>query len=206
MGQARFDKAAATWDEQPVRVLLARSIASVIQQHTPIDDTMTVLDFGCGTGLITLELQPFAQRIIGLDNSASMLAELEKKIQARNLTNVETLHLDIAQNNRTDVQADLIVSAMAFHHVENVRDALEALTNMLKPGGRIAIADLDTEDGSFHEDNAGIHHFGFDRAWFQEQLTDLGFADIQDVTAYQVERNRPDGDRVYPVFLIYGQR
>ena len=52
-----------------------------------------------------------------------------------------------------------------LHHIEDTAAALRGdLGALLRPGGRLALADLDTEDGSFHDPDAeGIHHLGFDR-------------------------------------------
>jgi len=53
-----FNKAAATWDEEPRRLKLAGEVADAIAKSIPLTPSMDVLDFGCGTGLLTLNLQP----------------------------------------------------------------------------------------------------------------------------------------------------
>ena len=51
---------------------------------------------------------------------------------------------------------------------------------LLRPGGRIALSDLDTEDGTFHSAEAeGIHHQGFDRAALAELARNAGFVDVE---------------------------
>ncbi|NIV32583.1 MAG: methyltransferase domain-containing protein, partial [Anaerolineae bacterium] len=61
-------------------------------------------------------------------------------------------------------QFDLIVSAMALHHVEDTERLLQRFHQHLSPGGGIALADLDQEDGSFHPPEVeGVFHDGFDR-------------------------------------------
>ena len=72
-----FDKEAATWDQNPGRVKLADDVAdTIIREIHPAGD-MDVLDFGCGTGLVTLRLQPFVNTITGADCSKGMLGVLQ---------------------------------------------------------------------------------------------------------------------------------
>ena len=52
---------------------------------------MDALDFGCGTGLVTLQLQPFLHSITGVDGSQGMIDILKQKIEKKNLTNVKTV-------------------------------------------------------------------------------------------------------------------
>jgi predicted TPR repeat methyltransferase len=63
----RFDQAAATWDEQPRRVKLAQAVAEDIGRQIHLSRDIDVLDFGCGTGLLTLALQPLVRSITGAD-------------------------------------------------------------------------------------------------------------------------------------------
>ncbi|HOF87457.1 MAG TPA: class I SAM-dependent methyltransferase [Armatimonadota bacterium] len=208
MSQSRFDLAAATWDAQPARILQAKTIAQAMLSQVPVHPAMTVLDYGCGTGLVTLALHPHVRRIIGVDSSPGMLAKLHEKLQALGITNVETRLLDLAtQPPPPDMRADLIVSAMALHHIADIPHLLRALTELLTPGGSVALADLDAEDGSFHTDMTGVHHLGIDRAWLTAQLVALGFQDVAASTAHIVERLDAAGTpRRYPVFLVSGHR
>ena len=208
MSQSRFDQAAATWDEQPTRIMMAKAIAQAILTQVPVSPAMTALDYGCGTGLVTLALQPHLQRIIGVDSSPGMLAKLQEKMQALGITNVETLHLDLAtQSPQPGLRADLIISSMALHHIADIPHLLQELTQLLTPGGYLALADLDAEDGSFHTDMSGVHHKGIDRAWLMAQLDALGFEDISATTAHVVERPDETGTpRRYPVFLVSGHQ
>lgn len=55
---------------------------------------------------------------------------------------------------------DGIISAMALHHIKDTQHLLRTFTSHLHPGGFIALADLDREDGSFHtHGNEGVFHF-----------------------------------------------
>lgn len=200
--QARFNQAAPTWDENPVRQLMANAIAAAMLAAVPIDLSMTVLDFGCGTGLVSLALQPHAKRIIGIDCTPGMLAIFDEKVRAYGLNNVETHCLDLCTHTAPQLHADVLVSAMALHHIADLPSLLPTLVSILSPGGYLALADLDCEDGSFHEDKTGVYHSGLDRAWLIAQLQELGIEELHAVTAHTIER--PSGR--YPIFLISGRK
>ncbi|MEN6469465.1 MAG: hypothetical protein ABFD45_11020 [Smithella sp.] len=61
-----FDQDAALWDQNPGRVKVATDIAQTMIREVNPDSTMDVLDFGCGTGLLTLALQPMVHSISAL--------------------------------------------------------------------------------------------------------------------------------------------
>ena len=64
-----FNKEAAQWDANPGRVKLAGEVAAaIIREARPTRD-MDVLDFGCGTGLVTLKLQPLVKTSTGVDSA-----------------------------------------------------------------------------------------------------------------------------------------
>ena len=84
---------------------------------------------------------------------------------------------------------------------------LNALADHVKPGGRVALADLDTEDGGFHGDAGGVVHHGFARETFGHWLRQAGFADAQFSTAFTVRRESDDGTRHdYPIFLAIASK
>ena len=56
---------------------------------------------------------------------------------------------------------DLVVSSMTFHHIRDTGMLLDRMAEILKPAGRIAIADLDSDEGKFHDTNDGVFHNGF---------------------------------------------
>jgi len=199
----RFDKEAATWDEKPRRVQLARSVADEIARRIPLSRERDVLDFGCGTGLLTLALQPLVRRVTGADTSAGMLDVLRAKVRELGLANVATILLEEgAPPSFPPDRSDLVVSSMALHHVEDLAQLFRAFHAHLHPHGQVALADLDCEDGTFHEDPRDVFHLGFDRDEIEALLADAGFVDLAVTTAAVTHKNGRD----YPVFLVTGTR
>ena len=198
----RFDEIAGTWDEEPRRLALASSVAEAIGTAVPLSPALEVLDFGCGTGLVTLALRPRVGRITGADTSSGMLEQLRRKIAAGTLGNVEAVWMDPAQPRLPDGPFDLVVSSMTLHHVEDPGPVFRAFLERLRPGGRVALADLDREDGSFHDDARGVFHLGFDRADVARWLEAAGFVDVA-VRLATVDRKN---GREYPIFLATGRK
>jgi len=201
-----FDKEAAAWDENPMRVKLANDVADAIIAEAHPTREMEALDFGCGTGLVTLRLQPLVKTITGADSSQGMLAILDAKARKQDLANVRTQAVDFEHRERIEGAFDLVVSSMTFHHVQDTVGLLKEVFSLLRPGGTACIADLEKEDGSFHPDNTGVFHYGFDREHLRGLFGDAGFCEVRDTTAAHVVRAGKKGTREYPVLLISGRK
>lgn len=200
-----FDQDAALWDDNPGRVKLAGDIAEAITEEINLTPSMDVLDFGCGTGLLTMHLQPLVRTITAVDSSRGMLDVLDAKIKGRNLTNVKTIFLDIGKDGVLEGAYHLISSSMTFHHIRDIRPVLNRFYDILLPAGRICIADLDIDDGQFHENNDGVFHFGFDRNSLSNTFQAAGFRDIKCRTAAQVIKPvHGGGSRAFTIFLMTG--
>jgi len=199
-----FRDKAQDWDARPVPAQISEGVSHALMQHVPLSPTLTVLDFGAGTGLLLTKLAPHVGRLLAVDISATMLAKLAEKLaeQPALAAKVETFCQDVTRAP-LGRQVDLIVSAMAMHHVEDTAGLLAALREHLIAGGRVALADLDAEDGTFHPpDTEGVFHHGFDRTHLERQLAAAGFVDVAFHTACVVHRDGRD----YPVFLVTATR
>jgi predicted TPR repeat methyltransferase len=153
------------------------------------------MDFGAGTGLVAGRLAPHVGRLVAVDVSEAMLGKLAEK---EALQGKVAVHCQDILEKPLDQKVDLVVSAMAMHHVEDTAALLKALYEHLEPGGRVALADLDTEPGDFHPpDVEGVFHHGFDRERFAALLEEAGFTKPTIVTACEVSKD----ERSYGVFL-----
>lgn len=198
-----FDKEAALWDENPGRVKVAKDVAAAILQNVTITADMHALDFGCGTGLVTLQLQPLVKSITGMDSSRGMLDILKSKIARLKLANVTTQFLDPESGNALGGSYDLVVSSMTLHHIRDIPALLSQLFSCLNPGGRLCIADLAPDDGRFHENNTGVFHFGFDRNSLGTLLLDAGFQDVRASKATEIAKPGASGElQTFTVFLM----
>jgi cyclopropane fatty-acyl-phospholipid synthase-like methyltransferase len=202
-----FDKEAATWDDKPARIKLTDEIMAAVAARISLDKSMNVLDFGCGTGLLTLRMAPFVGTVTGVDASPGMLEVLKAKIAREGIANVRALLLDLVGGDSLDDCYHLIVSAMTFHHLANMAPVLGKLHACLKPGGYLCIVDLDPDGGRFHDDAAGVFHAGFEREAMRNAFGEAGFHDIRDLTAAEVVKPDRLGEMSrFTVFLVTGRK
>ena len=202
-----FDSEAASWDKEPGRVKLATDITDAIRNDVALTSDMDALDFGCGTGLVTLQLQPFLHSITGVDGSQGMIDILKQKIEKKNLTKVKTRFFDMEKGDVLEGRYHLIVSSMTFHHIKEIKALLDQFYHVALPSGYLCIADLDPEEGLFHSDNNGVIHFGFDRDRMCQLFIEAGFDNVSHRTAATVMKPIHDGRMVeFTVFLVTGQK
>ncbi len=178
-------------------------MAEAIRAALPLQPHMTALEYGCGTGL--LQFCPaggFPAHITLADTSQGMLNVLAAKIADSGLRKMTPLRLDLTTDPLPASRFDVIYSLMVLHHIPDTNHILRQFHALLVPGGWLAIADLDAEDGSFHTDGSTDVHLGFERAALQAQVEAAGFTGVTFSTAYRIPKN----GRVYPVFLLTAQK
>jgi 2-polyprenyl-3-methyl-5-hydroxy-6-metoxy-1,4-benzoquinol methylase len=202
-----FDAAAASWDENPGRVRLADDIARAISERIVLTPDMDVMDFGCGTGLLTFRLQPLVRSVTGIDSSRGMLDVFNAKIAKLKLNNVRSELVDLDEGATLTGHYDLVLCNMTLHHIREIEPLFAQFHKVAAPGGYLCVADLDADEGRFHEDHTGVFHSGFDRAALRDIFTKAGFDDVRDMRAAEVAKPGRDGEtRRFSVFLMTGRR
>lgn len=201
MDTAHFDRAAATWDDNPVRLQLTRAIATAVAAQVPPQAQGVALEYGCGTATLSFLLAGHVGRVVAADTSPGMLAQVRRKLAAAGVSNVIPRQLDLTRGQVPRERYDLILCAMALHHVADAHRLLRTFAALLRPGGWLALADLEREDGSFHGAEH-VPHYGFEPATLTATLAAAGLTDAAWRTVHQVMRN----GRTYPVFLLTARR
>jgi ubiquinone/menaquinone biosynthesis C-methylase UbiE len=201
MSNEYFDSMAMQWDDNPMRRELAKAVWNFIENSVVFNDGMEAIDFGCGTGLLSVLLSERVKSVYALDASVGMLGRLCEKIDRQGISNIRTVHHDITSDEPLKIAVDLAVSAMALHHIDDTAEAVGKLASYLKPGGRILLVDLFSEDGSFHTD-VEVFHDGFEPADIEKLLTSNGLRIVKSEKIFEMKKN----DAVYPVFGICGEK
>lgn len=197
-----FDDKARDWDTSERRQR-AQAVAQAIRDRVPLTDQTRVIEVGAGTGLLGLGLAEEVGEMVLTDPSAGMLEVTFDKLADGRHPNVSAVRFDLLTDPPPGEPFDLAVSLLVLHHLADTHAALSAVRGLLRPGGWVALADLDAEDGSFHGPDAeGIHHQGFDRGAIVELAREVGFSEVAASDATQLER---DGEE-YGVFLLTGRR
>ncbi|MEU5001253.1 class I SAM-dependent methyltransferase [Streptomyces sp. NPDC021622] len=109
-------------------------------------DVTHIVDLGAGTGTGTFALldQFPTARVTAVDSSAEMLAGLTEAARARGLGDrVHTLRADAGAGLPGVMDADLVWASASLHHLDDPAAALAGIRTALRPGGLLAVAELD---------------------------------------------------------------
>lgn len=165
-----FDSMASHYDS-PERQQLAEIIRKEVQSQLPKDIAeKTLLDYGGGTGLVSLPLAKRFKEVIIADASEAMLETAEKKIQQAKLENVRTIHADATVSFPT-VQADIILLSLVLLHIPDTDTILKKLHEHLSADGQLFLVDFDKNEAISHPK---VHN-GFEQKVLEEQLEEAGF-------------------------------
>jgi ubiquinone/menaquinone biosynthesis C-methylase UbiE len=140
----RFDALTPFYD--PIVTLTSREMGFKrrLLEHARIKDGESVLDLGCGTGTLAIEIkkQRPKAKVSGLDADRSVLA------QARAKSKEAGVKIDFQRGTATELpydarSFDVVVSTLVFHHLtdEAKADTAEEIRRVLRLGGRVLIAD-----------------------------------------------------------------
>ena len=192
---SHFDTRAKNWDKGNTQVAGAKVIADAIQAKITLNDTMEIIDFGTGTGLLGFNIATSVKQVHGVDTSRKMLEKLEEKNSAS--LHIIPYHQDILEEPLTE-KFDGLVSSMTLHHIENVRLFFQTVYKTLTENGFVAIADLEQEDRTFHSDNTGVFHYGFEKEALIKVVQECGFNHVSFENINTIKKTH----RNFGVFLL----
>lgn len=200
-----FDLKAAEWDNNPVICDRAEAIAKEIRKLIPLTKQMTALEFGAGTGVTSFILKDSVKEITLMDNSSEMVKVMNNKIKTSGVKNLKTINFNLEKDEFRDEKYDLIFNQMVLHHISDIEKIIKKFYNLLNPGGFLAIADLYSEDGSFHGEGFTGHN-GFDIDKLSVQIKKYGFTNISHRRCYTINKKISDTiTKPFDVFLITAQ-
>lgn len=157
--QARFDALASTWDNVKYRTDHAAVVASFMVYKKWISERSEVMEFGCGTGLLTFELlkqgQKF-QRIDGVDNSKGMVEQFNVESKKKGVESFCHGRLEDVLTVKDVRKYDVIYSLKVYHHVPDCNAVTQALLRRLKLGGILVIADFEATPNAEHFHSPGV--------------------------------------------------
>ena len=199
---ATFDERAREWDTDDRR-RVAAGVATAIRSAVALTPAMRTVEVGAGTGLLGLALADDVGELVLAEPSSGMLEVAREKLAILDRPGTSAVAFDLVSDPPLVPPFDLAISQLVLHHIEDTAAALRAIAAMLRHGGRLALSDLDAEDGSFHDPDAeGIHHLGFDRDRLRGLAEAAGFADVAFRTAHVYENERGS----FPMFLLTATR
>jgi ubiquinone/menaquinone biosynthesis C-methylase UbiE len=168
-----FERMASRYDTVD-RISTAKVIASAIRAE--LTDTLekSAMDYGCGTGLIGLELIDLFKSMLFVDASAQMIEQVKQKIEKPHSGTAHTLCSDFCteSSQRVDLQVDYILMVQTLLHVGDYPLLLNRLYDVLNKGGCLFIVDFDRNERV----ESDMVHCGFVQAELVRELKQIGFA------------------------------
>jgi tRNA (cmo5U34)-methyltransferase len=202
---SEFDLKANDWDKNNVNLERAREIANQLLLTIPFRPGMKVMEFGAGTALLSFMLQDMFSSVTLVDNSGEMIRICNEKIIQTKATHIQAIKIDLETEYFED-KFDVIYTQMTFHHISDIGKMAHTLHHLLNEGGILAIADLYTEDGTFH-DEGFTGYKGFDPEWLSNVMHQSGFKDVSYNTVFVQKKIQPGGKlKEYPVFLMSAKK
>jgi len=199
---SEFDNKAADWDKNPMHRDRSEAIANGIINSIPLNKEMRVLEFGAGTGITSFILKDRVKEITLMDNSSEMVKVMNEKIRTSNALNLKALNFNLEHADYENDKFDLVITQMVLHHVSDIGLIISRFRKLMNPGGYLAIADLYTEDGSFHGPGF-TGHKGFDITELSGLLGKHGFINITSRKCFVINKKISDDvTKQFDVFLL----
>jgi len=202
-----FEKVLIQWDKDPARLNMTHKIAQAMLDRTSPQGTEVLLDYGTGTGLIALEFLHSVKKIVAVDSSKDVIAFLRKKLNAESITSIEPLEWSIGNDLQKLPKFDIIIVSLTLHHLPDTRQAAEVFYSLLNPGGTIAVADLDPDDGESHGPEMTVQK-GFGRENMEEIFKKAGFTNIEfeNVATLTKVSSKTGEIKDFPIFLMIAHK
>jgi len=163
------------------------------------DTDWTVGDLGCGTGHVSAALAPFVGRIVAVDASAAMLQAAKKRLQR--LENVDLRRGELEALPIDDDRLDAATLMLVLHHVPDPARALAEVARVLKPEGRVIIADMLPHDRDNYRQQMGHVWLGFSGEHITALLRESGFERVRVVALAPDPKAKGPG-----LFIATGQK
>ena len=171
-----FNHKAETFDS-PKNIFLANLVCQAVEKQIDLLSDKEILDFGGGTGLLTLPLAKQAKSVTLVDISEKMLEQARLKAEQQDIKNIQFLEQDLLEKP-LEKEFDLIVVCRVLHHMPDLNAALSLFHQHLKEDGQLLIADFTKTEANHH---------GFDLAELEKQLIEQGFSSVYSQILYSAE-------------------
>ena len=175
----KFDSIANSYDN-PERHHIAKVASDAIKEYLGDTRSKSAIDFGCGTGLVGMNLLNEFESLLFMDTSENMLEIVKKKITDVGALNARTLCFDFESSSQLDLRADYIFMAQVLLHIQDYEALLAKLHAVLNDEGHLLIVDFNKNDKVVSE----LVHNGFDQEQLKEVMLKIGFKDIRSKTIY----------------------
>ena len=179
----KFEIVADAYDT-PERIQVARISSDAIREYLVDTKDKNAIDFGCGTGLVGLNLLNDFRSIRFLDTSQNMLNQIKQKVIDLNIKNVDTECFDFEKEEPSYLHADYIFMVQVLLHIGDTELVLSRLYDVLNEGGHLLIVDFNKNERIVSD----LVHNGFDQIELANIMTKIGYKNVQSKTFYKASK------------------
>mgnify|MGYP006196575511 CR=1 FL=1 len=174
-GREFFSTAAGEWDHLRSELFGPRVDLQALLGL--IDPEWAVGDLGCGTGQVTESLAPFVRHVVAVDESPEMLDAARRRLGT--LDNVELRRGELEALPLEEASLDAAVLFLVLPYVAEPVQALVEVARVLRPGGRLLVADMAPHDREEYRQRMGHVWLGFPERQVHKMLSAAGFEHIR---------------------------
>ncbi|QFF99901.1 class I SAM-dependent methyltransferase [Psychrobacillus glaciei] len=175
----KFEMIANIYDT-PERIQIAKVSSDAIGEYVVDAKSKSAIDFGCGTGLVGMNLLNEFNSMLFLDSSPNMINQIKQKISDFNIRHADTLCFDFEMEGLEDLRADYIIMAQVLLHIQDYEFVLSRLFDVLNEGGHLLIVDFDKNEKVVSD----FVHNGFHQYELSDSVAKIGYKNIQSKTFY----------------------
>ena len=175
----KFEMIANVYDT-PERIKIAKVSSDAIREYLIDTKSKNAIDFGCGTGLVGMNLLNNFGSVLFLDTSQNMINQIKQKVSDLNIQNAETQCFDFEKESLSDLHANYIFIVQVLLHISDVELVLSRLYDVLNEGGHLLIVDFNENEQIVSD----IVHNGFNQIELASIMTKIGYINIQSKTFY----------------------
>lgn len=172
--QAYFREHAAEWDRLRSLHVAEAEVEAAMREALGQGPFDLIVDLGTGTGRVLELFAPFAKRGIGIDLSKDMLAYARARLDKPELAHTQVRLGDLFNLPLGDAAADAVTLHQVLHFLDDPMKAILEAARILKPGGRVLIADFLPHDQEALREHHAHQRLGFKTQQIAEWFTRAG--------------------------------
>ncbi len=169
-----FSANAANWDALRSLHVAEADVEAAMLEMAGDGSPGLMLDLGTGTGRMLHLLGARAAHAVGIDASREMLAVARASLDRSELKSIEVRHGDIYALAHEDASADEVVIHQVLHYLDRPERAVAEAARVLKPGGRLLIADFAPHELEFLREEHQHRRLGISEVAMAGWLTAAG--------------------------------
>ena len=127
-----FDKYAKVWNSYSFVQENIKNFIKFINEKNYLNKNVTIMDFGCGTGILGINLINNVKKVIFLDSSKEMIKQVQIGLKKKDVLNYEIIEGEI--NEYKGDKIDLILVTNVLNYIDDINNVINKFSNILKKG------------------------------------------------------------------------